>query len=164
MVNGDVTIISPPPHVLTFIGQLLQPLALVCVLLALKIKLLVILPAKMGLLGTSREWQSGIQGNSAKPRRGMLFYRAKWAFGKAVMNKKPIGLKWELEAWWLFTGGAVTISHWLGYCQGGSKAFLPPAGVVKPNPSASSYLVLDLQWTTSGRAGELPLPQLATPF
>lgn len=44
------------------------------------------------------------------------FIEEKGEWGKAVINKEPIGGNWEFEVWWLFIGWAVKVSHWLDCC------------------------------------------------
>lgn len=47
-------------------------------------------------------------GKSAEQKRGPApLYRGKVKVGKAIINKKSIGVKWELEVWWLLIGWAV---------------------------------------------------------
>lgn len=63
----------------------------------------------MGLFGNSRELQYGTKQAVAKPQAspgnkglGELLYGGGGKY--AVINKKPFGLNWELEVWWLFIG------------------------------------------------------------
>lgn len=43
-------------------------------------------------------------GKSAGQSRELLSYRGNRDLRKTVVNKKSIGLKWELEVWWLLIG------------------------------------------------------------
>ena len=53
------------------------------------------------------------------------FLRREGEVGGAVLNEEPIGGNWGLEAWWLFIGCAVLVSHWLSCCQGGRESSFP---------------------------------------
>lgn len=72
------------------------------VMLTLNIKLSVISPTKMGLKLAqkckSRQVRYSKPYASPKNKReGRLFYRGEWELQKALLNKKSIGLNWELE-------------------------------------------------------------------
>ena len=118
----------------------------------LEIKLPVVLPATSGHIREGQGNATWDTGNSAGQGRGTLFSRGKWeSCSKQQGHWSKLGAR------------SILVSHWLGDCQGGSKAFPPPALVVKSNPRFCLSR-LDLQRTTPGRAGEVPLPNLATAF
>lgn len=75
---------------------------------------MVILSAKLGLFGNTRDCTQGqgspgkTRGKSREQRREMLFYRGKErGVGRTVINRKSIGVNWELDVWWLLIGWVV---------------------------------------------------------
>lgn len=93
-------------------------------MLTLKIKLPVILPAEMGLFGSSREWQPGTSKALANPQAGLQSEGEQSSFTEergsweGLLSVNSPGVPWEPGVQWLLLLGS-------GAARGA--AALPPA-------------------------------------